>query len=69
MIREYRIKNEFDLISFPVSKNNPIKKQFTSNFIFKVPNRTNMSYKILDDTTEHIDVSKISIAAINYHTY
>ncbi|MDC1080749.1 GNAT family N-acetyltransferase [Flavobacteriaceae bacterium] len=69
MIREYRIKNEFDLISFPVSKNNPIKKQFSSNFIFKVPNHTNMFYKTLDDTTEHIDVSKISISAINYHTY
>lgn len=69
LIREYKFMDKYDLISFPVSKNNPIKKKFLSNFIFKVPNNTNMCYKILDDTIEHIDVSEISINAINYHTY
>ena len=63
-------KVDYDIISFPISKNNPVRNELKQNLFIKVPNRTNICYKIL--TTDKItdeQVRSISLNAINYHTY
>lgn len=63
-------KVDYDIISFPISKNNPVRNELKQNLFIKVPNRTNICYKILstDKITEE-QVRSISLNAINYHTY
>ena len=60
----------YDIISFPISKSNFIRKHLKKSFFLKVPNQTNICYKILDNNeiTDE-DVLNISLSAINYHTY
>lgn len=65
-----KASGKYDIISFPISKNNPIRSQLKNNCFFKVPNRTNICYKILaPDKISDNQVSGLSLNAINYHTY
>ena len=69
-LRTCKAKVNYDIISFPISKNNPVRSELKNNLFIKVPNRTNICYKILstDKITEE-QVRLISLNAINYHTY
>ena len=66
---EYKKKVDFDILSFPISKENPIKNKLKRALYLKVPNSTNMCYKILNPELETIKKSKIILNAINFHTY
>lgn len=68
LLKNYKIKTNYDLISVPVSSENSIRKYLFRNLFFKVPNNVNVCYKILDSSF-CADFSKLSINAINYHTY
>lgn len=69
-LKACKAKIDYDAISFPISKNNPVRSELKQNLFIKVPNRTNICYKILatDKITDE-QVSSISLNAINYHTY
>ncbi|MAM27398.1 MAG: hypothetical protein CMC13_00080 [Flavobacteriaceae bacterium] len=68
VLRKYKEKTHYDLISFPISDQNPLKKKIKKTGFIKVPNHTNMCYKILDKSLE-INMAKLSLSAVNYHTY
>lgn len=69
-IKACKSKTNYDIISFSISKNNPIRHHLKKSLFVKVPNQTNICYKILNkEVVKDEDVQKISINAINYHTY
>ncbi len=69
-ISSCRLKWDYDLISIPISGNNPLRSQMISNLFIKVPSRANMCYKILDSRQiNEKQVAAISLNGINYHTY
>jgi hypothetical protein len=59
---------KYDLISFPISKNNRLKPVLKKSLFFKVPNSTNVCYKILDESLR-LEMNQIELSAINFHTY
>ena len=60
----------YDLISFPISTENELRILLKKRGYIKVPSRTNVCYKILDsDSISNAIIQKISLNAINYHTY
>ena len=70
LLREINKKEKFDFISFPISKNNFLRKKIKKKLFIKVPNKTNMCFKILNkNAIMKSDIENISISAINYHTY
>lgn len=68
VLKAYKTKLKYDLISFPISKNNRLKPALKRNIFLKVPNNTNVCYKILDETLQ-LEMSQIELSAINFHTY
>ncbi|HBY68441.1 MAG TPA: hypothetical protein DEG69_12205, partial [Flavobacteriaceae bacterium] len=68
VLKKYKEKTQYDLISFPISDQNPLKNKIKKSGFIKVPNHTNMCYKILDESLD-INMAKLSLSAINYHTY
>ena len=58
----------YNLISFPISKCNSIRSLLIRRYFIRVPNKTNVCYKFLDESLK-LDMAKISLSAINYHTY
>lgn len=63
-------KCNHDIISFPISRNNPVRKYLKANHFFKVPNRTNVCYNIIDSNLfSETDIENISFDSIIYHTY
>jgi GNAT superfamily N-acetyltransferase len=68
LLSSYQTKSKYDLISFPVSSNNSMKSKLKRNLFIKVPNSTNVCYKILDNST-NFDMNQLSLSAINFHTY
>jgi len=61
---------DYDLISFPISRNNRLRVELVKNGFIKVPNSTNVCYKIIGETfLTKAMVEKISLSAINFHTY
>lgn len=68
VLKAYQIKSQYDIISFPISGHNQLRKELIKKLFLKVPNHTNMCYKLLDDSLK-IDLSKLALNAINYHTY
>lgn len=63
-------KAQYDIISFSISKHNLIRKHLKKAFFIKVPNQTNICYKILNkEAIKREEVEQISLSAINYHTY
>lgn len=69
-IKECQRKGNFDILSFSITKTNKIRKSLKNSFFLKVPNKTNICYKILNDAIiKDEDVMNISLSAINYHTY
>ncbi len=70
LIKALRTKITYDIISFPISKNNGLRGALKKNMFIKVPNSTNVCYKIINtDKLKEKDVENISLSAINYHTY
>lgn len=70
LIRKLKHEVNYDLISFPISRNNRLRVELIKNGFIKVPNRTNVCYKIIGETfLTKAMVEKISLSAINYHTY
>lgn len=67
--REFQQKSNYDLISFPISKTNPLRKKLMRNLFIKVPNSTNVCFKVLNGSISVQDIQKISLSAINFHTY
>ena len=68
LIKEYKKQCKYDIISFPISKTNKIKKNLKKMFFFRVPNSTNVTYKKISKKKQ-FDFSKLELSAINYHTY
>jgi hypothetical protein len=68
VLKAYNRKLKYDLISFPISKNNRLKPLLKQNLFFKVPNRTNVCYKILDESLR-LEMNQIELSAIIFHTY
>lgn len=69
-LKHCKRKTNYDIISFPISKNNPIRKDLKKSFFVRVPNKTNICYKILNPKgILDQDIKNISLSAINYHTY
>jgi hypothetical protein len=66
---EFQKKSNYDLISFPISKTNHLRKKLKRNLFIKVPNSTNVCFKILDGIITEHDMQKVSLSAINFHTY
>lgn len=64
----YKKQTEFDLLSFPISEKNRIRNNLQRNFFIKVPTKTNVTFKLIDDNY-NIDFSQLELSAINYHTY
>jgi GNAT superfamily N-acetyltransferase len=61
---------KYDFISFPISKNNLLRNKLKNKLFIKVPNKTNMCFKILNESAIiKSDIENVSISAINYHTY
>jgi len=69
-LKEIKKELNYDLISFPISRNNQLRPFLKKSGFIKVPNKTNVCYKILDNNEiSDEDVLNISLSAINYHTY
>jgi len=68
LLLEYKEKTKYDIVSFSLSKNNFIKNKLADSFFIKVPNKTNLTFKILNGSKDY-DFDKIQLSAINYHTY
>lgn len=68
IVREYKKQSKYDLISFPISKNNKIRRELKKLFFIKVPSQTNVTYKMLDSNS-HYNFNQLELSAINYHTY
>ena len=68
VLEAFQEKTNYDIISFPISKKNPIKKRLKQSLFLKVPNQTNCCYKILDDKLD-ADIANVALSAIIYHTY
>jgi GNAT superfamily N-acetyltransferase len=68
LIDEYKKQTTFDIISFPISKQNKIRNKLIQLLFIRVPNKTNVTYKIIDKNSR-IDFNKLELSAINYHTY
>lgn len=61
---------DHDILSFSISRSNPVRKGLKKNLFLKVPNSTNICFKILDEKQITSDqVRGLSLSAINYHTY
>ncbi|CAM3324451.1 GNAT family N-acetyltransferase [Empedobacter stercoris] len=70
MIKLFKLKVNFDILSFPISKKNVLKKKLASQLFFKVPNNINVCYKIIgNDIPIDTNMTELSLNAINYHTY
>lgn len=69
-IKECQRKANYDVLSFSITKTNKFRKSLRNYFFLKVPNKTNICYKILNDAIiKDEEVINISLNAINYHTY
>lgn len=68
LTNKYNKKSKYDLISFPISKSNNLRSSLKDNIFFKVPNSTNVCYRILDESLL-IEMEKIELNAIDFHTY
>lgn len=68
VLKAYRRKFRYDLISFPISQNNRLKPALKRNLFFKVPNSTNVCYKILDESL-NLGMNQIELSTLNFHTY
>ncbi|TYB69459.1 GNAT family N-acetyltransferase [Bizionia saleffrena] len=66
---EFQKQSNYDVISFPISKTNSLRKKLKNNLFIKVPNNTNVCFKILNDSITKEDVHQVSLNAINFHTY
>ena len=70
LLREINKNEKFDFISFPISKNNFLRDKIKKQLFIKVPNKTNMCFKIFNkNVIMKSDIENVSISAINYHTY
>lgn len=70
LLKKTQENTSYDIISFSISKNNVLKGFLKKQFFIKVPNNTNACFKILNDSIlKKRDLEKISLKAINYHTY
>ncbi|EAZ96275.1 hypothetical protein FBBAL38_02610 [Flavobacteria bacterium BAL38] len=68
LIKEYKKKTNYDIISFPISKKNKIRKNIARLLFIKVPSKTNVTYKIINQG-DQFNFESIELSAINYHTY
>lgn len=69
-IEECKVRSNFDILSFSITKTNKIRKSLKNSFFLKVPTKANICYKILNDgIIKDEDVMNIALSAINYHTY
>lgn len=69
-MKKCKEKINYDLISFSITQSNPIHKRLKRSMFIKVPNKTNICYKIINhNAITDEDMKNISLSAINYHTY
>lgn len=68
LMRLYKKNTNYNIISFPISHENEIRKILIKSLFIKVPNKTNVAFKKID-RTDKFDFNKLELSAINYHTY
>lgn len=68
VIKEFKKQIKYDFVSFPISNSNTLKKQLKKHLFLKVPNHTNVTFKMLNPKSNY-ELDKIELSAINYHTY
>jgi GNAT superfamily N-acetyltransferase len=69
-MKKCKEKINYDLISFSITQSNPIHKRLKRSMFIKVPNKTNICFKIINhNAITDEDMKNISLSAINYHTY
>ena len=69
-LKQCKQQSKYDILSFSITKNNSLRTLLMKSFFLKVPNKTNICYKILNDKQiSNKDVEMLSLSAINYHTY
>lgn len=70
LLKSIQHNTKYDIVSIPISNNNRLRSILKRNLFIKVPNSTNVCYKILNENLlRDEDIEKISLSAINYHTY
>lgn len=70
LCRDLKENIDLDIIGISSSPSNGEKLHFLRNGFFKVPNKTNVCFKILDDSVvKESDMNQLSLQGINYHTY
>ncbi len=68
LLKLYKKDTNYDVISFPISNENKIRKNLIKSLFIKVPNKTNVTFKNIDKIHQ-FDFDKLELSAINYHTY
>ena len=69
-VQHCKQKTNYDIISFSISKSNELREELKRALFMKVPNKTNICYKILNTKVlTDRDLESVSLSAINYHTY
>lgn len=69
-LRECKTNVKYDLISFPISEHNPLRPFLKKSYFIKVPNKTNICFKILNENEiREDDIKELNLSGINYHTY
>lgn len=68
LLKLYKKDINYDIISFPISNENRIRKKLIKSLFIKVPNKTNVTFKEIDKTHK-FNFDKLELSAINYHTY
>jgi hypothetical protein len=70
MLKNIKKELIFDLLGVCSTPNNLEKIKLIKNGFIKVPNRTNVCYKIIDESLiKKSDMNKLTLQGINYHTY
>mgnify|MGYP000716489747 CR=1 FL=1 len=57
-----------DIVSYPTSVGSVLTGLLKKQFFVKVPNKSNICYKILDQEL-NIDMTRLELSGINFHTY
>lgn len=68
LFKLYKNETSFDILSFPISIKNQLRKKLQKKLFIKVPTQTNVTFKIIGDSY-NLDFSQLELSAINYHTY
>lgn len=68
LLKLYKKDTNYDIVSFPISHENEIRKKLIRSLFTRVPNKTNVTFKRIGEV-DKFNFNKLELSAINYHTY